>query len=64
MIRLHNLILFLAIVIWSGTAFHLWGRAWRGMEEEHLAEFRQAIWELKKEGKIREDKDGRLWIKK
>jgi hypothetical protein len=62
--RLHNLFIFLIEVLRYGLAPWKWRRAWREVQEEHLAEVRKCIWELKKQGKIRQDKEGRLfWIK-
>ena len=63
MIKLQNLILFTALALWHGTPFRLWPRAWQEIEAAHLAETRKVVWELKCEGKIREDKEGKLWIK-
>lgn len=61
MIKIRNSILFILYALWHGLPFHRWGEAWRGMEAEHLAQVRKDVWELKKAGKVREDKEGRLW---
>ncbi|MHA1942172.1 MAG: hypothetical protein ACW97P_10670 [Candidatus Hodarchaeales archaeon] len=60
-VKLHNLILFTALALWRGTPFHLWKKAWRECEADHLAEIRKAIWELKCQGLIREDESGYLF---
>lgn len=62
-IRIHNLTLFLSLVLWHGTPVYLWPRAWREVQADHKAQVRKAIWELKKEGKIYQDKEGYLWSK-
>jgi hypothetical protein len=57
-----NLVLFVSLALWRGTPFHLWGKAWRGVQAAHRASVRKAVWELKCAGKVREDKNGLLWI--
>jgi hypothetical protein len=59
-----NLILFVSLALWRGTPFHLWPRAWREVEAEHRAQVHKAVWELKKQGRIRQDREGRLWSNK
>jgi hypothetical protein len=64
MVKLRNLIMFLVEVTRYGLAPWKWRRAWRACQDEHLAEVRKGIWELKKQGKVRQDKEGRLfWVK-
>ena len=60
-IQVQNFILFVTIALWRGTPFHLWPRAWREVEAEHRAWVHKGVWELKKQGRVREDKEGRLW---
>lgn len=60
-VQVQNLILFVTIALWRGTPFELWPYAWQEVKAAHEAEVRKVIWELKKQGKIREDKDGYLW---
>lgn len=63
-IQLHNLTLFLIGCARFGVPPWEWRRAWQVVYEEHEAETRRAIWELKKQGKVRHDKEGRLyWVK-
>ena len=64
MIHLRNLFLFVAYALWHGTPPYLWSQAWEDIQADHLARTRKIIWELKKQGKIYEDRDGRLWPKK
>lgn len=64
MLKLRNLLLFISCAIWHGTPLHLWSRAWREIQADHRAEIRKAVWELKKAGRIHEDREGRLWNKK
>ncbi len=61
LIRIRNLILFILYALWYGTPFRLWGIARKEIEVEHLAQVRKTVWELKKEGRVREDNEGRLW---
>jgi hypothetical protein len=56
-----NFILFVSLLLWRGTPFHLWGKAWRRVQEYHRAEVHKAVWELKCEGLVREDENGLLW---
>lgn len=56
------LIIFLAISIWHGIPIAKWSRGWRAIEAERVAHARKIIWELKCEGRIREDENGRLRI--
>lgn len=64
MIQIRNLLLFTILALWKGTPFRLWPRAWREVQEEHRAWVHKAVWGLKKQGRIREDREGRLWSKK
>ncbi len=63
MTKLYDLILFVTLALWYGTPFRLWSHAWREVEAAHLAETRKIVWELKCQGKIREDEEGYLWPK-
>lgn len=63
LIIIHNLLIFIPAVIWYGINPWRWGEAWRGMEAEHRAGIHKTVWELKKQGRVREDKEGRLWPK-
>lgn len=62
-ISCQNLILFVILALWHRTPFHLWGLAWREIQAEHVAQVHKGVWELKKRGKVHEDKEGRLRIK-
>lgn len=62
-VHIHNLILFTVLAIWNGIPPWLWRKAWLDIEAEHLAQVRKRIWELKVEGKVYEDREGRLWWK-
>lgn len=64
MIQMRNLLLFIVAVLKQGTPFYLWPQAWRDIQAEHLALVRKQIWELKKAGRIREDRAGRMWLSK
>lgn len=64
MTQLKNLILFILLALYHGTPYHLWSRARREIAADHEARVRKMIWELKKEGRVWEDRDGRLWPKK
>jgi hypothetical protein len=64
MMQIRNLLLFIILALWNGTPFHLWPYAWREVQAEHLAQVRKTVWELKKQGHVREDREGRLWSKK
>lgn len=57
-------IVFIFLAIWKGIPFRLWAYVWSEILAAHEAENRKVIWELKKEGLIYEDKEGRLWTKK
>lgn len=60
-----NLILFVSLAIWNGTPLHLWPQAWRDIDADHRARVRRMVFEIRMEGRIRQDADGRLWsIKK
>lgn len=62
--KIRNLLLFVSLALWHGTPFSLWRRAWREIEANHRAEVHKAVWELKCEGKVKEDKEGYLWVKR
>lgn len=64
LISFQNLLLFVILALWHRTPFHLWSLAWHKIQEEHVAQVRRGVWELKKRGEVRQDKDGRLWINK
>ncbi len=64
LIQIYNLLLFALCVLWNGTPPHLWRRAWRGIQADHLAQIRKDFWELKQGGRIYEDKQGYLWSKR
>lgn len=55
MVQLHNVILFVADCFRYGIPPWRWRQAWRGIQEEYLAEGRKVIWRLKKQGRVRED---------
>lgn len=58
-----SLLTFVVLAIWKGIPLRRWPLVWAAIIETHEAEIRAAIYELKCEGKIREDKDGFLWPK-
>ena len=60
-VRIHNLTLFVALALWRGTPLRLWPRAWREVEADHRARIHKTVWALKCEGRVREDREGRLW---
>lgn len=60
-IHIQNLILFTAIALWRGVPLHLWRYAWQQIKIDHYGQVHKAVWELKKEGKVYQDKEGRLW---
>lgn len=60
MIFTRNLVLFIVLALWHNVPFLRWAEAWRGCKEAHRQWVHKEVWELKKEGKIREDKDGYL----
>lgn len=62
-VQTRNTLLFIILAIWHGTPFRLWPLARRLVEEDHLGEVRKVVWELKCEGLIYEDDEGRLWWK-
>lgn len=57
-------ITFVFLAIWKGIPFQRWSYAWNEILAAHEAETRKVVWELKKEGRIREDENGRLWSTK
>ncbi len=60
--QFQNSLIFAAAIVWQGIPPRLWRKAWAELHSRHLAEVRKAIWEAKKQGLVREDKDGWLWI--
>lgn len=62
--QLRNLILFLLGCFRYGVPPWKWGKAWRGIQEDHQARVHKVVWELKKRGRVRQDKEGRLWSTK
>ena len=58
---LRNALIFLYYAIKYNTPFTLWPQAWQEINAEHLAQVRKYVWELKKEGRIYEDRDGFLY---
>lgn len=58
-----SLLTFIALAIWKGIPFRRWPLLWAAIRETHEAEIRAAIYQLKCEGKIREDEEGFLWPK-
>ena len=63
MVNAQNFILFIEGVWRYHIPPRLWLHAWHEIKAARLAEVRKAVWELKKVGRVREDKEGRLWIK-
>lgn len=63
MTKLWNLILFILMISWRIPPA-LWRDAWYDIEAAHSAETRKMVWELKKQGRIWEDEEGRLWSTK
>ena len=63
-VKLHNLFWFSLGLLRYNIPPWLWGKAWREVQEQHLQDVRKKVWELKKQGKVREDKEGRLWPRK
>jgi hypothetical protein len=62
--KIASLLTFAALAIWKGIPFHRWPAVWAIIVETHEAEMRQAVWELKQEGRVREDEQGRLYSTK
>ena len=63
LIKISSLITFTWLAIWKGIPFYRWAYVWCEINAFHEAEIRKAVWELKKEGRIREDENGLLWTK-
>ena len=61
MITIHNLFLFLSVVIFRIPPWR-WPSAWRDIEAEHRAQVHRDLLALRLAGKIRVDEDGRLWL--
>jgi len=61
-VLVHDLFVFVTAAIWHGTPLWMWPDAWEKLQDEKLQEIRAAVWDLKKQGRIREDAEGRLWI--
>lgn len=64
MIEVRNIFLFVFLATVKGISPFKWQRYYHAIKAAHLAQIRKTIWKLKKEGKIYEDKQGRLWPKK
>ena len=61
--KIHNLKVFFEFVCLHSIPPWRWGEAWRELQARHLAQIHKAIWQLKCEGKVLEDSEGRLfWI--
>jgi len=60
-IFLYNIFVFVLSTIEVGHPPWRWHIGWRLCQERHRQDIHKIIWELKCDGKIREDKQGRLW---
>ena len=62
-VNIHNIALFLIGVIRHGIAPWRWPEAWHYISEGHQQEVHKIVWQLKCQGKIYSDREGRLWPK-
>lgn len=60
MVTLHNLWVFVQVVLTNGIPPWDWKRTWKELEYEHSLRVHKVIWNLKCKGKIHE-KDGKLY---
>jgi hypothetical protein len=44
-----------------GFPLYRWPEGWRAAKEAHRQEVHTTVWQLKCEGKVREDREGKLW---
>ncbi len=61
LVLLKNLWVFVTEMLWRGVPLRYWRQVWEEANDLHAAEVRRMVWELKKQGKVREDEEGRLW---
>jgi len=59
---INNISVFIEVVIRYAIPPWRWRIAWQELQYQHLLDVRKAVWELKKQGRVREDADGRLYI--
>lgn len=62
-VSINNLFWFTVIALWRGIPPWRWRDAWDYVAEGHRQEVHKTVWELKCQGKVYSDKNGRLWPK-
>lgn len=59
---INNLLVLAEVIIRYAIPPWRWGETWRELQYQHLLDVRKAVWELKKQGRVREDSDGKLYL--